>query len=186
MSFGAGKVYIDAFPAPISWRIDVIEKVVSGGQTGADQAGWRAAKNSGILTFGYMPKGFKTEVGPRPKFAELYGAVEHESPDYPPRTLANVKEAEATFWFGRGDSRGFACTSNACKKAGLPIWTVLDPDSPTDRMVTLVRGMRYTSLNIAGNRESLSRGIGEWVEKYLMKVFHIINVLDQDAWRRSS
>ena len=34
----------------------MIELVISGGQTGADQAGWRSAKKAGIATGGYMPK----------------------------------------------------------------------------------------------------------------------------------
>ena len=49
----------------------MIDRVISGGQTGADQAGWRAAKASGIPTGGWMPKGFLTEDGPRPEFAGL-------------------------------------------------------------------------------------------------------------------
>jgi hypothetical protein len=38
----------------------MIERVISGGQTGADQAGWRAARAAGIPTGGFMPKGFLT------------------------------------------------------------------------------------------------------------------------------
>jgi hypothetical protein len=48
----------------------MIERVIAGGQTGADQAGWRAARASGIATWGFMPLGFLTEDGPRPEFAE--------------------------------------------------------------------------------------------------------------------
>ena len=54
----------------------MIERVLSGGQSGADQASWRAAKTHGIPTGGAMPKGFRTEDGPRPEFAERYGAVD--------------------------------------------------------------------------------------------------------------
>jgi len=49
----------------------MLERVISGGQTGADQAGWRAARASGIPTGGAMPGGFLTEDGARPDFAEL-------------------------------------------------------------------------------------------------------------------
>ena len=54
----------------------VLDRIISGGQTGADQAGWRAARACGIPTGGAMPKGFLTEDGPRPEFAGLYGARE--------------------------------------------------------------------------------------------------------------
>ena len=52
----------------------MLDKVISGGQTGADQAGWRAARAVGIPTGGWMPLGFLTEDSPRPEFADLYGA----------------------------------------------------------------------------------------------------------------
>src|SRR5437762_161045 len=68
----------------------MLERVVSGGQAGADQGDWRAARALGIPTGGFMPRGFMTEAGPRPEFRELYGAVEHPSPDYPSRRLDNL------------------------------------------------------------------------------------------------
>jgi len=40
--------------------------VVSGGQTGVDQAALRAARASGIATGGWAPKGWATEAGPAP------------------------------------------------------------------------------------------------------------------------
>jgi Circularly permutated YpsA SLOG family len=46
-------------------------KIISGGQTGADQAGWRAAKACGLETGGWMPKGWKTELGCSPFFGPL-------------------------------------------------------------------------------------------------------------------
>jgi hypothetical protein len=57
----------------------MIERVISGGQTGADQAGWRAARAYGIPTGGWMPLGFLTETGPRPEFTELDGATQLET-----------------------------------------------------------------------------------------------------------
>jgi hypothetical protein len=54
----------------------MLDEIVTGGQTGADQADWRVARAFGIPTGGSMPKGYLTEDGPRPEFAALYGAVE--------------------------------------------------------------------------------------------------------------
>ena len=54
--------------------VAMLEKIISGGQSGADQAGWRVARAFGIPTGGAMPLGFLTEEGSRPEFAELYGA----------------------------------------------------------------------------------------------------------------
>ena len=41
----------------------MLERVITRGQTGADQAAWRAAKAFGISTGGAMPLGFLTETG---------------------------------------------------------------------------------------------------------------------------
>ena len=63
-------------------------KIISGGQTGADQAGWRAAKAYGIKTGGWMPKGFMTEIGPAPATGITHGAVECASDSYIDQTNA--------------------------------------------------------------------------------------------------
>ncbi len=74
----------------------MLDRVVGGGQTGADQAGWRAAKASGIATGGWMPAEFMTEAGPRPEFAEMFGAVELPGGGYVERTRANARDSDAT------------------------------------------------------------------------------------------
>ena len=49
----------------------MIGKIISGGQTGVDQAALRAAKACGIPTGGWAPKGWRTEDGPAPWLADL-------------------------------------------------------------------------------------------------------------------
>jgi Circularly permutated YpsA SLOG family len=63
-------------------------KIVSGGQTGADQAGLRAARAAGIETGGWAPKGWDTEDGPAP-WLEDFGLIECPVTGYPARTEAN-------------------------------------------------------------------------------------------------
>src|SRR5208282_4171966 len=92
--------------------------IVRGGQTGADQAGWRVARAFGIPTGGWMPKGFLTEEGPRSEFAELYGAREMPTESYPERTRANVRDSNATLWFGATTSKGAKTTLEACTQNG--------------------------------------------------------------------
>jgi hypothetical protein len=48
----------------------MIEKVMSGGQTGADHGGLRAARRCGIATGGWAPRGWLTEAGPAEWLAE--------------------------------------------------------------------------------------------------------------------
>lgn len=164
-------------------------KIISGGQTGADQAGLRAAKRFGLETGGWAPVGWLTENGATPRLAE-FGLRECETPDYErpagmpqwkydaicyvARTKANARDSEATVWFGRGDSRGFDCTANACNKPHRPLLTVLSPGRRPVDSATWIRGFGVQVLNVAGNRESKAPGIGKWVEEYLCEVFRLL------------
>ena len=53
----------------------MLERVISGGQTGADQTGLHAARACGIPTGGWAPRGWLTEAGPAP-WLEEWGLVE--------------------------------------------------------------------------------------------------------------
>ena len=64
--------------------IDLV--IVSGGQTGADQAAWRAARTAGIATAGFMPLGYLTEDGPRPD-----SPSPRPGPDPPGRFLISLE-----------------------------------------------------------------------------------------------
>jgi hypothetical protein len=147
----------------------MLERVVSGGQTGVDQAAWRAARRCGIPTGGRMPRGWLTEDGPRPEFAALYGASEHESPEYPARTEANVLAADATLWIGGGDSAGFDCTIGACRRHARP-YLIADLDRDPHDVAAWIVASGLRTINVAGNRESTSSGIGERAERHLVDV----------------
>lgn len=165
----------------------MIQKVVTGGQRGADQAGWRAAKASGIATGGWMPAGFRTETpdgtgwGERhPEFAQLYGARMHASPDYPPRNVENARMAEACIYFTwTGWSRGMQSTIDAIQQASGPRrlypFMKVDMAGPAEtEMVEFLGENDIRVLWVAGNRESISPGIGAWVEAYLTEVFRLM------------
>ena len=77
----------------------MLERVITGGQTGADQAAWRAARAAGLATGGWMPGGFRTEDGFHPEFGALYGASEHPSDSWDDRTVANVDDSDGTLVF---------------------------------------------------------------------------------------
>src|SRR4051794_27751768 len=103
----------------------MLERVVSGGQTGADQAGLRAARACGIPTGGWAPLGWQTEDGPAPWLAD-FGLVELPDGGYPERTRANVRDSTATIWFGDPGSPGGRTTLRACHKLGMPVLEVLN------------------------------------------------------------
>ena len=90
--------------------------IITGGQSGVDQAGRRAAKAFGIPTGQAMPRGFLTEDGPPPEFAELYGATKLATDSYSPGPEANVRAAGGLLWFGDPTNPGGRLT---LKWAGL-------------------------------------------------------------------
>lgn len=135
-----------------------LKKVISGGQTGADQTGVEEASALGLETGGTMPKGFRTDNGPRPDFAKKYGLVEHMDVSYVPRTRKNAKDADVTLWFGNTGSPGYFCTNKACKDWGKPMFD--NPDAT--RMIELAD--TYEVWNVAGNRESKNPGVIDHVK----------------------
>jgi hypothetical protein len=153
-----------------------LEKIITGGQTGADQAGWRAAKAVGIATGGWMPSGFLTEDGPRPEFAEMYGAQAHASASYRDRTISNIGLADMTLLFGNPNSPGGRLVLSEANDIAHPVFPIRSRNNPSPE--TTVRFIRrwtgVKALNIAGNRESRAKGIGSWVEAYLIEVFRLL------------
>ena len=69
----------------------MVERVIAGGQTGADQAGFAVAKRLGIPTGGYMPKDWLTDEGPQPNLAMIYGLEGIPTSAYPERTECNQR-----------------------------------------------------------------------------------------------
>lgn len=149
----------------------MITLIISGGQTGADQAGLVAARARKIATGGWAPKGWRTEQGPFPELGSVFGLMEHETEhDYAPRTQANVDMADATVIFGKR-SRGSNLTERLCQLAGKPYIWIHKPGlaSQTKLKLWLAR-IQPSTLNVAGNRESVNPGINSWVRFMLLAI----------------
>lgn len=160
-----------------------IGKVISGGQTGADTAGLKAAASIGIPTGGTAPKGYRTECGSNRALAD-YGLREHASFKYPPRTARNVADADATLILAAKLDAGSALTQDLCRRMDKPAFhlkpaDLADPRSLAETMEWLARlhGAKGSplTLNIAGNRESQSPGIGRAAEVFLLELFRRAN-----------
>jgi hypothetical protein len=126
----------------------VLERIISGGQTGVDQVGLIVARELGYATGGTAPLGWKTEAGAAPWLAE-YGLVESWSPGYRVRTVQNVIDADQTVWFGVTDSPGAHLTLTTARVQGKPI--LINPNAATLRAL-LETSYVVKVLNIAGNR----------------------------------
>lgn len=157
-----------------SWALT---RIISGGQTGADQAGLRAAHACGIATGGWVPRGWRTDEGAAPWLA-VYGCREHRSTQYAPRTIANVREADCVIWFGDIFSPGGRLTLGEVDRQGIPQCCVPFPDivashlpSQAQRIGAFLDACHDVAvLLIAGNREATNPGIGAFVEGVLLHV----------------
>jgi Circularly permutated YpsA SLOG family len=147
----------------------MIKLVISGGQTGADQAGWRAAQACGIETGGWMPQYFQTETGPNGSLGRLYNVKTSPTPSCRARTFCNVRESDGTILFGTTDTSGAKATLEACDVWRKPVFLVEPYRSilPSDVVLWLRQNPQIEVLDIAGNRGTKSSGIGERVERFL-------------------
>jgi hypothetical protein len=153
----------------------MLERVISGGQTGADQAALRAARACGIPTGGWAPRGWLTEAGPAPWLAE-WGLVEcpegeTEAERYRVRRRRCLKDAFAVVCLGDMTSPGSRGLSRDCAGQGKQL-VFVKPGLTTPRHIAdFIRESRVSRLMVAGDRESRAPGIGERVELFLIVVF---------------
>ena len=151
-----------------------IRKIVSGGQTGADQAALDVAIEMGIQHGGWVPKGRKTEKGRLP---ERYNVQETKAIDYDQRTELNVIDSDATLLFIRGKLKGGSeLTQQFARKHHKPC-LIIDLDVLSDyKAVEIIRSWldvrKIEILNIAGPRESENPGIYEIIQDLLKSVLH--------------
>lgn len=143
-----------------------VKKIISGGQTGADQGGLAAAKELDLQTGGWAPIGWNTEVGAAKELLLSYGLVECKS-GYNERTYLNVHDSDGTVLFGSTSSPGSKLTLSYCISSlgGKPY--IVNPTQEEFRK--WLKKEKIETLNIAGNRESVSRGIGERVRSFLVE-----------------
>jgi hypothetical protein len=145
-------------------------KIISGGQTGADQAGLDAAIALGLDYGGYVPKGRKTERGPlSSKYSRM---IELDSDSYPHRTLKNVLAADATLLFSVGKiSGGTASTLRMAQQNHKPYLHTDIGSVPEEKVIREIQSwlarVKPTVLNIAGSRESKAPGIYSTVLRVL-------------------
>lgn len=155
-----------------------IIRVVSGGQTGADRGGLDAAIVAGIPHGGWCPKGRRAEDG---GMLDEYDLTETESEDYEERTERNVEDSDATVIFTMGElDGGSLLTAEMADKHGRP-WLHVDLGETTEedaarRVAAWLKHLQGDLvLNVAGQRESKSPGIGEAVKRVMSTILREID-----------
>jgi hypothetical protein len=142
----------------------------SGGQTGADQAAWKVAKGFGVRSSGRMPKGFLTGDAPWPEFAEEH-ATEGVTESLVAPNEQDLRDSDATVWFGATTTTGAQETVGFCQKFDKPCMLIYPGASfEPSHVAAWIAENKIHTLNVAGNSEAVEPRIGERVERFLGKI----------------
>ncbi len=152
----------------------MIEKFISGGQTGADQAALDVAVKYNIPYGGWIPKGRRTEAGPLPA---RYRMSLMPSAEYRDRTLKNIQDSHGTAVLYRNRLMGGSkLTRQLARTEGKPCMAVnLETHDPFETAVTLQSfrdEYQINVLNIAGPRASHDPDIYMDV-KMVLEIFRV-------------
>lgn len=127
-------------------------KIISGGQTGVDQAALDAALAFGVAIGGWCPKGRRTEAGP---LDPRYPLRETPSEAYAQRTSWNVRDSDGTLLLVFDEpTGGTAWTLEEAQRMEKPLLVHrLDVDE-IDAAIYWLETHHIQTLNIAGPRAS--------------------------------
>jgi len=138
----------------------VLEKVISGGQSGVDRAALDAAMDAGITVGGWCPRGRRAVDGVIPA---KYPLQETRGKSSQTRTKWNVRDSDATLIICRDEpTGGTALTIKQCEALNKPYYlyqlqgnnsTYVDgPENPYD-VLYWFNSHQIRILNVAGPRE---------------------------------
>lgn len=149
----------------------LIDKLVSGGQTGVDCAALDVALELGIPLGGWCPKGRWSESG---VIAAIYPLKETPSEDVAQRTEWNARDSDGTLVVVEGPTvGGTTLTVEMAERYGKP-YLILDLLRPQHDARAVVRAWLAKNnirvLNVAGPRESTTPGIYAKTKPLLLRV----------------
>jgi hypothetical protein len=149
----------------------LIEKLVSGGQTGVDSAALDVALELGIPCGGWCPKGRRSESGVIPPD---YALTETPSEDVAQRTEWNARDSDGTLVIVEGPTvGGTTLTVDMAVRYEKPhlIVDLLRPhDDVRDSVRAWIAKNKIRVLNVAGPRESTTPGINAKTKALLRRV----------------
>lgn len=176
----------------------MLERIVSGGQTGADFGALRAARSAGLATGGWACRDWLIEsddgegVARAPWLAE-WGLRECKSTGFAARRAWNVRDSEATLLYYVGMTAGTRGLFNDLKRIPRPLGVVFleagrhtipeqlesyffEPEAIEDaaHFVAFPR-LDIGTLNVAGPRASGYDGIERIVHDHLSAVLAVLH-----------
>ena len=155
----------------------MLRKVISGGQTGVDQAALKAATYLEIPTGGWAPHNWMTEDGENKSLLSSYGlkADRFDPSTYKIRTESNIDAADGTLILTWGlTSPGTKLTKSLCKKHKTHHFIMDNIHSGVAVFETVqwIKDHDIRVLNIAGPRETkIGKIPREQTINFLIKVF---------------
>ena len=134
----------------------VLKKIISGGQTGADQGALDASIKYSLPHGGWVPKGRLTENGPLP---DEYKLKEIPTKNYPDRTEKNVLASDGTVVITHGKlTGGSALTKKLAEKHKRPSLHINLNETPAflaaSEINAWINENNIEILNVAGSRAS--------------------------------
>ncbi len=147
----------------------MLERIITGGQTGVDRAALDVAIKLDLPCGGWCPKGRASEQGPIP---DVYPLTETPLADPAQRTEFNVRDADGTLIIAHGElTGGTALTRDFAASLAKP-FLVVDPHDPlaAKTIAAWLSEQNVRILNVAGPRESRDPGIYQRAGKLLHAV----------------
>jgi hypothetical protein len=152
----------------------MIEKIISGAQTGADRAALDVALELGIPCGGWVPKGRLAEDGVIPaKYPEL---IQTPDPAVEIRTEWNIRDSDATFILSHGPLEGGSLYTRIKAEELGTLWLHIDfletgPEQAAKMARSWLEIVRPHVLNIAGARASKDPAIYDATARFLRSLF---------------
>ena len=136
----------------------MLDKLISGGQTGVDRAALDVGLALGLAVGGWCPKGRRAEDGPIP---DRYPLVETPERNYQTRTRRNIEDSDGTLILNLGTlDGGTALTVAHARQIGKPCLVVALEEGIEPAMFRdWLAAHHIQVLNVAGPRESKRPGV---------------------------
>jgi hypothetical protein len=147
----------------------VVDKIVSGGQTGVDRAALDVALAAGISCGGWCPKDRRAEDG---VIADVYPLREADTEDYSDRTARNVRDADGTLILNQGPLEGGTALTVRLAEDLIRPCLIVDLDAPLApaQVCAWLHANTVQVLIVAGPREGERPGIYSLAHDYLRSV----------------
>ncbi len=163
----------------------ILKKIVSGGQTGVDRAALDVAIELGIPHGGWCPKGRLSESGTIPN---CYNLQETDSSEYSERTKLNIKDSDGTLIFvpnwplPDNITDGTRLTIQEAEEKVKPYLIIdLSNGHDAEKIIDWIKKNNIEKLNVAGPRESQSRGIYQLAYRLLENIINLLRLGKTDS-----